>query len=639
MVITTYGTLASELKRLLIYEDKLKYVADPASVKEPGSALLGHKSKFHRVFLDEAQNIKNRLTKGAEAACRIESSYRWALSGTPMQNNVEEMYSLIKFCRIRPYNSWEKFSRDIARPLKGRHEAPKERAMRALQALLRALLLRRTKQSKIGGKPILQLPPKTTVEERAIFGKDQREFYEGLERSAQIQFNRYLRNGSIGRNYSNALTLLLRLRQACCSPTLIVNSKDFQQTVSDLAPTDMVANAKLLPKEVVERLKKDSEDETGIECPVCMDACEDPTIFQCGHTICTDCFAKLVDNAMSNEEGSAASCPHCRAKIDANKITNFISFLRVYCPERVPEGTEPLGEGEGDDDLSDSDSSDEDDDSDDGADLADFIVNDKDEVEYDDDDEDQAAKKKSKGKKKKRSSLKGKGKGKAKPAKNLSLAELRKEGLKSRSAKKKYLKRLAKEFVSSTKIDKTIALLEEIHARGEGEKTIVFSSFTSFLDLLEVPLSRHPDLSVYSRYDGSMNSAARNDAVLDFTDKPNNRVILVSLKAGNSGLNLTAANHVIMLDPFWNPFVEYQAADRCYRIGQEREVTVHRVLIGREEGKGDEEGEYTVEDRILKLQEKKKQLVEMALDETAGAQVGRLGVRELGYLFGVNNLD
>ena len=145
----------------------------------------------------------------------------------------------------------------------------------------------------------------------------------------------------------------------------------------------------------------------------------------------------------------------------------------------------------------------------------------------------------------------------------------------------------------------------------------------------------------------------RNDAVLEFTENPNCNLMLISLKgrsfsllfpqtfansslAGNAGLNLTAANHVIMLDPFWNPFVEYQAADRCYRIGQTKDVTVHRILIGPPEGEAvSEEGGYTVEDRILRLQDNKRRLVETALDESAGREVSRLGVRELGYLFGL----
>jgi SNF2 family DNA or RNA helicase len=371
----------------------------------------------------------------------------------------------------------------------------------------------------------------------------------------------------------------------------------------------------------------------GFECAVCMDAHENPVIFECGHGLCEDCLAKLCDQALSSEEGSKASCPHCRAKIDASKTTNYISFLRVHCPDR--DGVEPLGEDDASDSDTDSDTSD-DNESDDGEDLKDFIVDDDADVEYNSADSQDRKPKKSK-KHKSRKDKKGKGR-----EKTVSLAQLRKEGLKSKLAKRKYLKKLAKDFVPSTKIEKTIKLLEEIRDRGEGEKTIVFSSFTSFLDLLEVPLSQHADFKIYGRYDGSM-TPERNDAVVSFTENKHCKVILVSLKAGNAGLNLTAANHVVIMDPFWNPFVEYQAADRAYRIGQMKEVTIHRLLIGEtEEATGplaEEAMDYTVEDRILKLQEKKRALVESALDERAGQNIGRLGARELGYLFGVNGLD
>jgi len=100
--------------------------------------------------------------------------------------------------------------------------------------------------------------------------------------------------------------------------------------------------------------------------------------------------------------------------------------------------------------------------------------------------------------------------------------------------------------------------------------------------------------------------------------------MLVSLKAGNAGLNLTCASQVIMMDPFWNPFIEEQAIDRAHRIGQRRPVQVHRILVP-----------DTVEDRIIALQEKKRALIEGALDEDASANIGRLGVQELAFLFGV----
>jgi SNF2 family DNA or RNA helicase len=119
-----------------------------------------------------------------------------------------------------------------------------------------------------------------------------------------------------------------------------------------------------------------------------------------------------------------------------------------------------------------------------------------------------------------------------------------------------------------------------------------------------------------------MKPVDRNSAVLDFTDNPDCKVMLVSLKAGNSGLNLVAASHVILFDPFWNPYIEEQAIDRAHRMGQLREVKVHRILIPE-----------TVEDRIIELQDKKRQLIDGALDEKAAKNVARLSARELGYLF------
>ena len=524
-----------------------------------------------------------------------------------MQNRVEELYSLIKFCRIRPYNEDAKFSRDFSRPLKASSQFGKDKAMRQLQALLKAILLRRTKTSTIDGKPILTLPPKTTKEARAVFSEDERDFYKALEGKAQIVFNKYMKAGTIGRNYSNVLVLLLRLRQACCHPHLI---KDFAiHTGATMEGIDLLENARSLPKEVVARIKT---MEGAFECPVCLDAAENPIIFNpCGHALCNECLASLVDTVTQNGEGSEPACPHCRAKINTSKVTDHGSFLKVFCPEQLPEDA-LTGLDDDDATASEDDSSDDEDESDDddGEDLKDFIVDDDDEIEYDDEEvkfEDKAeinikgeeestdygfgntafeapatdkanaaaaagnARKARKSKKSKKSRG-GKGKEKAEDN-HKSLAQLRREGLKNKAAKKKYLKRLKKDWQTSAKIEKTLELLEAIHARGTNEKCIIFSGFTSFLDLLEVPLHRHPNLSTYARYDGSMPPKSRNEAVLEFTGNPWCKVMLVSLKAGNAGLNLTAASQVIILDPHWNPFVEMQAADRAYRIGQMREVT------------------------------------------------------------------
>ncbi|VFQ89003.1 unnamed protein product [Cuscuta campestris] len=154
-----------------------------------------------------------------------------------------------------------------------------------------------------------------------------------------------------------------------------------------------------------------------------------------------------------------------------------------------------------------------------------------------------------------------------------------------------------------------------------GEKALVFSQWTRMLDLLEDRLKR---LSIqYRRLDGTMSIVARDRAVKDFNTIPEVSVLIMSLKAASLGLNLVVACHVILLDPWWNPATEDQAIDRAHRIGQRRPVTVLRLTV-----------EDTVEDRILAIQKKKRELVASAFGEdNDGSQQTRLTEEDLKYLF------
>jgi hypothetical protein len=105
VVLTTFGTIASEFKRKIDWGNKPQ--DHPSS---PPLPLLGQHSKFYRVIIDEAQCIKNKGTKAAQACSSLESTYRWCMSGTPMMNSVNELYSLIHFLRIPPYNDVTRFS-------------------------------------------------------------------------------------------------------------------------------------------------------------------------------------------------------------------------------------------------------------------------------------------------------------------------------------------------------------------------------------------------------------------------------------------------------------------------------------------------------------------------------------------------
>jgi SNF2 family DNA or RNA helicase len=150
---------------------------------------------------------------------------------------------------------------------------------------------------------------------------------------------------------------------------------------------------------------------------------------------------------------------------------------------------------------------------------------------------------------------------------------------------------------TSSKVELLCETLSE--AVDEGHKALVFSQWTGLLDLVEGPLNAAGIR--FNRLDGSTKD--RGEVVRTFQDEAGPPVMLVSLKAGGTGLNLTAADHVFLLDPWWNPAVEDQAADRAHRIGQERPVFVHRLVA-----------EDTVEERILALQDEKRAIAQAALE-------------------------
>ena len=145
----------------------------------------------------------------------------------------------------------------------------------------------------------------------------------------------------------------------------------------------------------------------------------------------------------------------------------------------------------------------------------------------------------------------------------------------------------------SAKFDALLPQLAEV--RDEGHKCLVFSQFTSLLALLRERLDA--EQVVYEYLDGKTRD--RESRVKRFQEDPNCGVFLISLKAGGLGLNLTAAEYVFLLDPWWNPAVEAQAIDRAHRIGQTRHVFAYRLLAA-----------DTVEDKIVELQQTKRDLAD-----------------------------
>ena len=170
----------------------------------------------------------------------------------------------------------------------------------------------------------------------------------------------------------------------------------------------------------------------------------------------------------------------------------------------------------------------------------------------------------------------------------------------------------------SGKLSALRELLDEVESGGH--KVLVFSQFVSMLKLVRDALDE--DRIRYEYLDGS--TTDRTERIDRFQNDPTIPAFLISLKAGGSGLNLTAADTVIHFDPWWNPAVEDQASDRAHRIGQTKVVTVYRLVAA-----------GTIEERILQLKQKKKDLVSTVLSEDSGG-AKRLTRQDLDDLFRID---
>ena len=145
-------------------------------------------------------------------------------------------------------------------------------------------------------------------------------------------------------------------------------------------------------------------------------------------------------------------------------------------------------------------------------------------------------------------------------------------------------------------------LIEHILEKTGNHKILIFSQFVKMLSLVQAKLEEN--LIDYTYLDGSTSLKNREKEVHEFQNNEQKRVFLISMKAGGVGLNLTAADYVYVLDPWWNPAVENQAIDRYYRIGQEKHVIAYRMIC-----------KDTVEEKIMLLQQAKSKLAKEVISE------------------------
>ncbi|KAL8668404.1 MAG: hypothetical protein Q9168_006968, partial [Polycauliona sp. 1 TL-2023] len=612
VVITTYQILVSE--------------HSSSSERDDGPQVGCFGLQWYRVILDEAHTIKNRNAKATQACYALRSVYRWCLTGTPMQNNLDELQSLIKFLRIKPYDDLAIWRDQITRPMK---EGRGGIAMRRLQYYLKAFMKRRTKDIlkkegalNPGGKASVKgsndngfkITERKIESVEADFSPEERTFYERLEKRTDKSLEQMM--GGEKLNYASALVLLLRLRQACNHPKLVGGSMANDR---DALTTGQVVGAQTPKKsKVADGEMEDLADLMGEvtvqtkNCDVCYLELHGNEI-AAGSTRCGECEQDL--------QGITPSKPSKKKQLKSAKPHSSKKEQREPCPPRRPRNRKVvLDESDEEEDaewlvgeeqrhsLSLGKAGGTDDENAEGG--GESLASDDSAT---DDDSVQVVKQRRKPIKVEITDEEAEDDGEECYDESIatdsqSTGEISdSDDEDDASASDDSNERSTPSATSSAKIKH---LLKILHRESSQHKFIVFSQFTSMLDLIE-PFLRTENLT-FTRYDGSMRNDLREASLERLRNDKRTRILLCSLKCGSLGLNLTAASRVVILEPFWNPFVEEQAIDRVHRLNQTVDVTIYKLTVAN-----------TVEARILELQDKKRELAKQAIEGGGKAAAGK----------------
>uniref|UniRef100_A0A8C7U6Q1 Helicase-like transcription factor n=1 Tax=Oncorhynchus mykiss TaxID=8022 RepID=A0A8C7U6Q1_ONCMY len=458
MVLTTYNVLSADY-----------------SVSGGASPL--HTVSWLRVVLDEGHIIRNPNTQQSKAVLKLNTQRRWILTGTPIQNNLRDLWMLVAFLRLKPFDVREWWNRVIQRPVTQGDKT----GLQNLQALVKCVTLRRTKASRVCGRPLVSLPERSVRIEEVELTQKEREEYELARTEGRTTISRYVAEGTVLRNYADVLAILVRLRQFCCHPGLLGKTTTHTATYHSNEPPP--PSERLIMK--LRLVLGTGSDE---ECAVCLDSVRLPVITHCAHVYCRPCIAEVI-----RSEQEQARCPLCRGQIKASELVEF-----------------PLEEEEEESNL-------------------------------------------------------------------------------------------LENWRSSSKVEALMSSLLRLRSEDDSIRSLVVSQFTRFLTILEIPLREEGFKFV--RLDGTMNQKRRAQVIQEFqSDAPGSPLImLLSLKAGGVGINLSAASRVFLMDPAWNPAAEDQCVDRCHRLGQKRDVVITKFIV-----KG------SVEENMVKIQRQKQDLVEKA---------------------------
>ncbi|ODV90522.1 hypothetical protein CANCADRAFT_31446 [Tortispora caseinolytica NRRL Y-17796] len=508
VVLTTYATIESS------YRKQQSGTKRRGMIVKAQSSL--HNTKFERIVLDEAHNVKSRANNTTRAVIKLEGESKFCLSGTPLQNRIGELYSLIRFMKIYPYayyfcrrcsceksvwghqycdkcgchgtghNAW--FMAEIQNPIQRAttNEDARE-PMVKLHRLLKQISLRRT---KIERSEDLGLPPRIVRVRKDFFSPEELDFYRSIYDDSRRQFDVYANKGVVLNNYANIFTLIMRMRQVADHPDLCLRSD------SALAQGLTEVEKKMI-------------------CRLCDEEAEEPIESKCHHVFCRACITNYVESF--DFDLAKLQCPVCHVGLSIDLEAPALIFPSEFTGRSIVD--------------------------------------------------------------------------------RIDMSRWR----------------------SSTKIEALVEELYRLRSKKVTIKSIVFSQFTNMLDLVDWRLKRAGFETV--RLQGGMTPTQRDNSIKYFMNNVHAEVFLVSLKAGGVALNLCEASQVFIMDPWWNPSVEWQSGDRVHRIGQYRPVRITRLII-----------EDSIESRIVELQEKKANMIQATLAQDEGA-LNRLTPADMQFLF------
>ncbi|GAA5961398.1 hypothetical protein JCM3765_004403 [Sporobolomyces pararoseus] len=292
-------------KKLHLYDVIVTNYETVSSDKNSASGLFDSKLKpFHRLILDETHTIKNHKTKKAVACSEVKARFRWALTGTPIQNSVDDLFSIFKFLgkRVVPRSLWSNvdFDQWIGTPVKSKQN---ELGFERLASILSGIMKRRTKNTTVNGKPILPLPERIVNVVRLDFvDPSEREFYESLEKLMISQYKEMQKGDNTREETIQILVKLLRMRQAALHPALVTKTS-VELDADALDPT----------------IKSNSEDDGGTNMQV-----------NASGSSCTLCQEPRDPNNANFCSSCAAGFERFEGLQPSTKITKTMQLLQQF---------------------------------------------------------------------------------------------------------------------------------------------------------------------------------------------------------------------------------------------------------------------------------------------------------------------